>query len=83
MKIRTAVLPKSESCCVVWVGWFFFLERRAKRNLSMDSKNRAVAGDRLHFYMTTDGGSDFLLLSRGVVDCIGTVQGMVTEKRID
>lgn len=79
-KIRKAIMPKSESC---WVGCFFF-ERKALHDLSTDSKNRVVCGLLRTGHISTRLLKEALISYRFpecVADCIGTVQGLITEKR--
>lgn len=56
-------------------GYFFFGKETSARAVHgfQEQGGMWVAGNRLHFYIATEGSSDYLLLSRDVVDCIGPV----------
>lgn len=73
---------KSESC---WVGCGFFLERNALHDLSTDSKNRVACELLRTGHISTRLLKAALISYRSpdcLADCIGTVQGLITEKTV-
>lgn len=81
-KIRKAAMP-SQAVAGLGFGWGFFLEKKALHNLSTDSKNRVACESLGTGHISTHLLKAALISYHSperVVDCIGMVQGLVTEK---